>query len=145
MLLNTWHTTIDDRGRTVLPTGLHAQLNEGLIATCGFDRCLQIYPRSAWEKLATRISALPLSDARARQLRRLVFSFAQELTADETGAVTLTEPLRNYAQLASDIVFTGLNTYLEVWSDHHWRDTQQTLTVNAATLAEVLGEQQQHA
>ena len=49
------------------------------ILTRGIDRCLALYPLDAWRPLAEKVAALPITDADARNFRRLVFAEAADL------------------------------------------------------------------
>ncbi len=114
--------TIDEKGRLAVPARFRAGLAAGLVITRGIDRCLAIYPLEEWERLAKQVSALPMTDRRARAFRRLVFANASDVIPDKQGRVLIPPRLREYAGLDSEVVVTGMDTYIEVWSPDAWNE-----------------------
>jgi len=120
MFLGEFIHAIDEKGRLTIPAKFRADLAAGLVVTRGIDRCLAIYPMEEWNRLAERVSALPLTDRRARAFRRLVFANAADAVPDRQGRVLIPPRLREYADLDSEVIVTGLNTYIEVWNTGNW-------------------------
>ena len=120
MFLGEFIHAIDEKGRLTIPAKFRADLAAGLVVTRGIDRCLAIYPLEEWNRLAERVSALPLTDRRARAFRRLVFASAADAVPDRQGRLLIPPRLREYADLDSEVVVTGLNTYIEVWNTGGW-------------------------
>jgi len=125
MFLGEFIHAIDEKGRLTIPAKFRADLAAGLVVTRGIDRCLAIYPLEEWNRLAERVSALPLMDRRARALRRLVFANASDAVPDRQGRVLIPPRLREYASLDSEIIVTGLNTYIEVWNTEGWAEERE--------------------
>ena len=44
------------------------------------DQCLLLFPQGEWERLADKVSALPLTDPRSAAFRRAFFSAAEDLS-----------------------------------------------------------------
>jgi MraZ protein len=120
MFLGEFVHTIDDKGRLTVPAKFRDGLEDGLVVTRGIDRCLVIYPRGEWLELAQKVSALPMTDRRARAFRRLVFANAADAVPDGQGRILLPPRLREYANLDGEVVVTGLNTYIEIWNPDAW-------------------------
>lgn len=125
MFLGEFAHTIDDKGRLTVPAKFRAELASGLVVTRGIDRCLAIYPMREWERLAERVSGLPMTDRRARAFRRLMFANASDAAPDKQGRVLIPPSLREYARLDGDVVVTGLNTYIEVWNIDAWSEERE--------------------
>lgn len=125
MFLGEFVHTIDDKGRLTIPARFRADLAEGLVVTRGIDRCLVIYPLEEWKQLAEQVSALPMTDRRARAFRRLVFANASDAVPDKQGRVLIPPRLREYASLDSEAIVTGLNTYIEVWGPELWGEERE--------------------
>lgn len=120
MFLGTFEHTLDDKGRITLPAKFRAELTRGVVITRGLDRCLFLFPQDEWAPLAKRISALPLTNPNARNLRRLMFSEASDVIPDRQGRILIPAYLREYANLNSQVVISGLNTYIEIWNAEAW-------------------------
>ena len=125
MFLGTWAAPIDDTGHMRLPVSYHTPLRDGIVVTRGFDGCLQGFSLAAWLGFAQRVSALPLGNAEARSLRRLLFGGASQAQLDERGRIALAPELRRYAQLGDGAIIAGLSSYFEIWSPGRWRAETQ--------------------
>jgi MraZ protein len=125
MFLGEFVHTIDEKGRLTIPSKFRAELAAGLVVTRGIDRCLSIFPMAEWNSLAEQVSALPMTDRRARAFRRLVFANAADATPDRQGRVVIPPRLREYAGIDSEVVVTGLNTYIEVWGKDAWSEERE--------------------
>jgi len=141
MFLGAFVHTIDGKGRLTIPAKFRADLAAGLVITRGIDRCLAIYPLEEWEQLAGKVSALPMTDRRARAFRRLVFANAADVVPDKQGRVLIPPRLREYASLDGDVVVTGLDTYIEVWNPDSWDEERGRVEAEDANIEEwaVLG------
>jgi MraZ protein len=64
---------------------------------------------------------LPVTDREARAFRRFVFANAADTTLDKQGRVLVPPPLREHIGIDSEVVITGLNTYIELWHPDEWR------------------------
>ena len=125
MFLGEFVHTIDDKGRLTVPAKFRVDLAAGLVITRGIDRCLAVFPMAEWKRLAAQVSALPITDRRARAFRRLVFANASDAIPDKQGRVLIPPRLREYADLDSEVVVTGLNTYIEVWNLDAWGEERE--------------------
>jgi MraZ protein len=124
MFLGEFVHTLDDRGRVTLPAKFRAELARGVVITRGLDRCLFLFPMDQWIPLAERISALSLGKSSARTLRRLLFSGANDVIPDRQGRILIPTYLREYANIDSQVVIAGLNTYIEIWNAEVWNQVR---------------------
>ena len=136
MFLGEFIHTIDEKGRLTVPVRFRDDLEGGLVVTRGIDRCLAIYPMEEWRRLAERVSALPMTDRRARAFRRLVFANASDPIPDKQGRVLIPPRLREYASLDGEVVVTGLNTYVEVWNPDSWNGERERIERDEASVEE---------
>lgn len=125
MFLGEYVHTIDEKGRLAVPARFRAGLAAGLVITRGLDRCLAIYPLEEWKRLAEQVSALPMTDRRARAFRRLVFANASDVIPDRQGRILIPPRLREYAGLDGEVVITGIDTYIEVWNPQAWSEERE--------------------
>jgi MraZ protein len=125
MFLGEFEHTIDEKGRITIPAKFRGHLATGLVVTKGIDACLWLYPLDAWEDLAGKISALPLTDPKAREFRRQVFGGASDSVPDRQGRVNLPHYLRHYANIDKQAMITGLHDHCEIWNPEVWRERQE--------------------
>jgi MraZ protein len=114
--------TIDDKGRLTIPAKYRDRLGEAMV-TRGLDHNLVLYPISEWEQLAAKLHQLPLTDASARALQRLIFSGAQEVSPDKQGRILVPPYLREYAGITGSAVIAGMESYIEIWDPAAWTRT----------------------
>jgi MraZ protein len=131
MFIGTFTHCFDDKGRLTLPAKFREELVSGVYITRGIDHCLFVYPRAAFESLATRMSQLPLAE---RNVVRHMFANAADDVPDRQGRVLIPLHLRDYAQIDGETVIIGLYDHLEIWQPDRWA------TVNAQQDPEALAE-----
>ena len=120
MFIGEYRHTVDEKGRIAVPARFRAQLTEIVVATRWLDACLAVFPQAAFERLAERVTALPLGDAEARTMRRQVFGFAYEVEPDRQGRILIPQQLRDWAGLAGDAVVVGGHDHVELWAPDRW-------------------------
>ncbi len=124
MFLGRFAHNLDAKGRLAVPARFRASLEEGLVLTRGLDRCVAAYPMTAWEELAGKVAALPMTDPAARQFRRMVFAEAANLALDGQGRIVVPPELREYAGIDREAVIIGVHTSFEIWSPSAWEAMQ---------------------
>lgn len=125
MFLGEYRHTIDEKGRLTIPAKFRGLL-AGMVVTRGFDRNLMAFSLEGWDELAARVKSLPWSDPSAREFRRRVFSGAVDLTPDRQGRVLLPPFLREFANINTDVVITGMLDHLEIWSSEAWEPVRKS-------------------
>lgn len=138
MFLGRYAHNLDAKGRLAIPVRYREALAEGVILTRGIDRCLALYPMGAWRPLAEKVAALPLTDADARNFRRLVFAEAADLTLDGQGRVLVPPDLRRYAGIEREALVVGVDTSIEIWSPERWAAVESSLDADGAEIAQRL-------
>lgn len=138
MFLGRYHHTLDAKGRLAIPARFRDALADGLVLTRGIDRCLALYPMTAWRPLAEKVSALPISDPDARNFRRLVFAEAADLAVDAQGRILVPPELRRYAGLERDALVVGMDTAIEIWSPDRWQAVEALMDTDGAAIAQRL-------
>ena len=140
MFIGEYNYSVDSKGRVAIPAKFRANLASGCVVTRGLDDCLFVYPKDEWEKLATRLSNLPISQKNSRAFGRLMLAGAMELEIDKQGRVVLPKYLREYAGMKNKAVIAGLYNRLEIWSQSKWETYKKQAEESSADIAEQLGE-----
>lgn len=121
MFLGEYTHNLDDKGRLTIPAKFRDQLVPGLVVTRNpSGSCLLVMPMDEWQRVAERVSALPLTDRHSALLRRALFSAAEDLKPDKQGRILLSQRLRDFAHIENEVVVAGMNTYLELWNPAAW-------------------------
>lgn len=138
MFLGEFQHTLDDKGRVILPARFRERLSTGLVVTRGMDRCLDVWPRSAYEKRVEETRALPREHRRARWHRRLLTSGAHDDVPDSQGRIVIPTRLRDYAGLDRDLVVCGNDDKVEIWDAAAWAEELELAEADFADLDEPL-------
>lgn len=140
--ISRYQQKVDAQHRVVVPSRFReaigeAELRQGLILTPGFDPCLFLFPVSAWDEVAGKLSATRFMTVKGRMLQRLFFSDAVEVFPDKLGRIVLPDRLREYAGLEDEALFAGVANRIEVWSPGRW----EALTAEHADPLRALAEE----
>jgi MraZ protein len=140
-LTGEFRHTLDDRSRVAVPVRFRSRLAEGATLARWLDNCLGLFPHDAWEELAGKISALPLTNPRAREFARFMSSGAVEVELDKQGRILVPGYLREYAGLTDgDVVIVGALNRLEIWSPAAWLPYRSKIEDEPEALAEHLAD-----
>ena len=140
MLLGEYKHNIDSKNRLTVPAKLRMELGEKPVLTRGLDNCLFMYPNRDWQLFIEKLSALPLSQKKARDFKRFMLSGASEVEIDDMGRVLVPETLKKYAKFEKSVVVIGVSDRLEIWSEHVWNTYIAEAEKESGGLAEGLSE-----
>jgi len=147
VFLGTFVPRLDDKGRLILPARFREEAarvdgTERLVITKGQERCLSVWPASAFAEAADRIRRAPNAGALAspravRDYLRVLYAGASEQSFDKQGRITLPPALREYAGLTGQVAVVGADTHFELWDAAKWKDyTQKKSAAARAAMAE---------
>lgn len=117
--IGEFESTVDAKGRFLLPSGFKKQLPEeevlSFVLNRGFEKCLTLYPMQSWKPLYETISQLNDFDPKVRAFRRYFLNGAIQIEPDNAGRILLPKPLMEYASLSKDIVLVAGINKIEIW------------------------------
>jgi len=140
MFIGEYQHNIDQKGRLAIPVKFRQQLAKGAVVTRGLDNCLFLYTKEEWQKLATKLAALPISKANTRAFSRLMLAGAMDARLDSQGRIILPDYLRQYATVKKKVIIAGLYNRLEIWDELVWQKYKTTTEKSSTDIAEALGE-----
>lgn len=140
MFIGEYGLTLDAKGRISVPVKFRAMLGSLAIITRGLDRSLFLYPKAEWEKIAVKLSQLPLAKANSRAFARLMLAGAFEAQLDKLGRLIIPEYLRKFASLTKKIIVAGLYSRIEIWDEEIWESYKTNTERESSSIAEALGE-----
>jgi MraZ protein len=127
MFLNQYHHSFDDKSRLTIPAKFRDQTAEGITVVQGLERNLMVLPQPEFMILYDRLMAMNLADPEARLLRQIILGNAVQVTPDGSGRILLSQNLRDYAELKTEVVFVGQGDYFEIWSPEPWQKKQDQI------------------
>ena len=118
MFIGEYFHSFDEKGRVNFPAKLREELGEQFVITKGLDGCLSAYSMEKWEHISKIVDGLP--QAKARNLKRFMFSSATVVNPDKQGRVLVTQTLRGYANITKDVAVIGASDHVEIWDREAW-------------------------
>ncbi len=116
---------IDVKGRIVVPTRYRERLQESrscIVLTIDTEeKCLLLYPLTAWEDIENKLAQLPSFNPAARRIQRLLIGHATEVELDSHGRILLPPLLREYAGLSKRAMLVGQGKKFELWDETQWQ------------------------
>ena len=140
MFIGEYTYSIDEKKRLAIPPKFRQLLSKKAVVTRGLDQCLFLYPAKEWEKLAKRLSELPLAQADARGFARLMLTGAMEVDLDGLGRILVPDYLKSYASLGKKVVVAGVYNRVEIWDEEKWTAYKEQAEREAGNIAERLRE-----
>lgn len=122
-------STLDAKGRMNFPVKLREELDGSFFIskTIG-ERCIKVYSKDDWNALVESIHKMP--QVKTADIQRYIFGSAYEVEPDKQGRVLIPQPLREYAQLQTDIVIVGLEGRAEIWDKARWDERNENLDMD---------------
>lgn len=140
MFIGEFKHSLDDKNRMLVPYRFKSSLTKGAVITRGLDNCLFLYKKDQWVKIASRISELPLSQAKARAFSRLMLAGAVEVKPDSQGRIILPDYLKEFAKLKKNVIVAGLYSRIEIWDCKVWQEYKYKTEKDAEKIAETMSE-----
>lgn len=140
MLIGEYLHTVDDKNRLSLPAKFRKELGKKVVVTRGLDTCLFMFPSSSWQRIAEKLSALPIGQADTRGLGRFLLAGAIETEVDSAGRILVPEYLRDFAGLKGKVVVAGVLERVELWDEDLWKNYTRRVEKQAEGMAQKLGD-----
>lgn len=140
MLLGEYQHSVDDKGRMAIPAKFRKTLAGGVVVTKGLDGCLYLYPLEEWQKLAEKLSHLPINQADSRAFSRMMLAGASSIEIDSQGRILLPDYLRAYGGIQGKAVVVGIYNRAEIWDEERWQRYRANIEKKTDEIAERLGE-----
>ena len=139
MLIGEYKHTVDDKNRISLPAKFRKELGKKVVVTRGLDNCLFLFPQKTWQLNSKEMAKLGWR-ADARGFTRFMFSGASEIDVDSMGRILIPDYLREFAGLASPVIFAGVHDRIEIWNEKRWNAYKKKIESHADMMAEKLDQ-----
>lgn len=131
---------IDNKKRLAIPAKFRKVLGKKAVITRGLDNCLFLFSVKEWEKLAKKLSQLPLTQADARGFSRVMLAGAMEVNIDRLGRILIPDYLKKDAGLKKEAIIVGLYNRIEIWDSKEWSVYKEDKEKNVEDIAERLND-----
>jgi MraZ protein len=132
--------SVDVKGRIAIPAKMRAALSpdaQGTFTlTKGFEQCIYAYPQDNWKLKEAEYSALNINNRNARHLVRMILMWAEEVSLDGQGRISLPKPLSEYAGIGEKALIIGAMDRIELWDPAAFENYLKEQSIDQETLAE---------
>ena len=116
---------LDAKGRLAIPTRYRGTINDQstgnmIITVDPGEKCLLLYPLSAWNDIEKQINDLPAFQKNSRRVQRLLVGHAEDIQMDKNGRILISQPLRVIAGLDKKVTMIGQGKKFEIWGNDYW-------------------------
>lgn len=142
MLIGQFEGRIGNKHQAAFPKKFRLTLGNTLIITKGFETCLVVVSENSWKTLLEGTQGRPFTQKSTRETQRFLLGNATEVTLDEKGRFVIPEYLRRYAGIEDEIVFAGIERFVEIWNKKDWEEHQKNLSEDITSIAERLSAEE---
>ena len=132
--------SVDSKGRVAIPAkmrnAMHPEAKGTFTVTRGFEKCVFLYPLDRWMQMEEEIGSLSTYDREARAFTRLVMRWADEVSLDGQGRISLPKSLTDFAGITDKALILGAYDRLEIWDPQTFEAYLNEQTADYETLAE---------
>lgn len=122
MFKGEYHHSLDVKGRMIIPAKFRECLEGEFVVTRSLDGCLSMYGPEEWQVLEEKLNALPMTNERARRLKRFLLGSAVSCELDKQGRILIPQVLRDKAGLRKDVTMVGVGDHVEIWATEVWEE-----------------------
>ncbi|MCL2763778.1 MAG: division/cell wall cluster transcriptional repressor MraZ [Treponema sp.] len=117
----TSESTLDDKGRVVIPASLRERYNGKLVITQGKELCVWVMTPSAFEYFVATFKKESIEnnwsfdEIEAFEYQHISTAFHVDVDP-KTGRIPIPAILRSYANLTKDCLVVSIKGHLEIWN-----------------------------
>ncbi len=115
MLYGGFDSTLDAKGRVVLPTKLRNELGTDFQLMMGFGEYVAIYPAENYQKMLAEMMMMKKSSGEYLALARHILGSAHDGEIDGNGRVRIPAELRKEGKLEKSVRIIGVGDHIEIW------------------------------
>lgn len=138
MLIGRYEGKVGAKYQIAFPKKFRDVLGDRLIVTKGLENCLIVVSETNWKTLLEGTEKSPFTNKNAREMQRFLLGNAQYIELDGKGRFVLPEYLRIHAHIQEDIVYAGIQRFVEIWDKAVWDEQQNHLAQSIESIAERL-------
>lgn len=138
MLIGEFEAKLTDKNRIAVPSKFRLELGEKMVLSRGYEGCLILLDELRWKNLMKTINVKPILNLNVRDTRRFILGGAHEIELDKQGRFILPGSLKTYSQIEEEIVFIGIEDWVEIWNKRLWFDKLEQLNKSASDIADRL-------
>ena len=120
MFFGEFENTLDVKGRVSIPAKFREEIGDVFYISPGLNSSLLLYPEGAFADMYSSISSLSATNPSALAFTRIFNSITTKCEFDKLGRVGLSKVQIDFAKIAKEIIFVGMDNRIEIWSKALW-------------------------
>lgn len=132
--------SVDSKGRVAIPAKMRKAMSpeaqDTFTITRGFEDCIFLYPLDRWSSIEEEIEDLNMYDREARDFIRIIMMWADEVSLDGQGRISIPNPLLEFAELDGSALILGAFDHIEIWNPDQFDEYLNEQPADYETLAE---------
>ncbi len=125
MFLGTYLRVVDSKNRAIIPPKLREELGQIFYITIGADKNLELRSKTQFQDFAQRIQSNNSIDPLIKKYNRYILGNTVEVELDKIGRFTITEQHLLPSSIKNDVVFVGVGSHIEMWSNENYTKSQK--------------------
>ncbi|MFC1549146.1 division/cell wall cluster transcriptional repressor MraZ [Candidatus Omnitrophota bacterium] len=142
MFYGEYSHSLDRKSRLIIPARFREIIAEKGIERFyinrGLDECLFMFPESEWKAQEAKFKEMSFTKREVRKFSRLFFAGAVEVVPDKQWRILIPDYLKEYAQLARNVMILGVSNRIEIWDKKKWQEFYKSTKQNYEDIAERL-------
>lgn len=138
MYFGTFLHSFDSKGRLVVPSQFRNGNQQKFYVLRGYEKTLEVYPESAFIKLAETVAHLSFNHRDEREFMRVRLASVIECEIDDHGRVAIPLKILSLYDLAKDVAVIGVNDHFEIWDRTRWHEYETEASNHLEDLADTL-------
>ena len=133
-------STVDAKGRFLLPAGLKKQIAVREQKLCvihrGIEKHLMLYTRKLWDEVSAKVDDIDEWVEENRVFTHQFYKGATEIALDSADRLLIPLQLMTYAGIDRDIVLFAHGKKIEIWSEREYKKRMNDDSINYSKLAQ---------
>ena len=118
--------SVDAKGRIILPARFRASFERGGFLTSNREGCVALWTPGEFDRQMAEMLDGSRANKDGRNRARIWASSSAEVEVDKQGRMVIPSNLREFAQLAGDVLINGAIDRIELWNPALWEAVSYT-------------------
>jgi MraZ protein len=139
----TFDSTLDEKGRVVIPSSLRDRYQGELVITQGRESCVWIMTKTAYKYFREKLKEQAETMTYDEKMAFLYLHIGSAKTAEvdpKSGRIQIPPTLRTYANLSKECYVLSIDGHLEVWNVDSFRQFMNEMQTKAKRAMKKLGD-----
>ena len=114
--------SVDAKGRIILPARFRTSFERGGFLTANREGCVALWTPGEFDRQMAEMLDGSKANKDGRNRARIWASNSAEVEVDKQGRMVIPSNLREFAQLAGDVLINGAIDRIELWNPTLWEE-----------------------